>query len=135
GDPTAPDWPERLRCAFEEAYKMLYGRLVPGGAPECMTFSVNVAAAAPELATAREGEEPVRGFGAEPVATRTMIDPATGEGRTVGVYPRDDLAEGAHVEGPAVIVEDETTIVLPATFRARVGRDGIIDCTRKDARP
>ena len=44
---------------------------------------------------------------------------------------RDALEMGRGVEGPALIVEDETTIVLPASRSASVASDGTIDIQAK----
>ncbi|XWN29592.1 MAG: hydantoinase/oxoprolinase family protein [Devosia sp.] len=121
---------ERLQNAFETAYRGVYERLVPDGVPECLTFSVNVATAADREDTMLGATETAAE--AAPVGERAIVDPATGEAMSVPVFDRTRLQTGAHINGPAVIVEDETTIVLPAAFRATVCADGTIDCRRKE---
>jgi N-methylhydantoinase A len=37
-----------------------------------------------------------------------------------GYYRRDELAEGAVVDGPAVILQQDTTVVVPPTWRAKI---------------
>ena len=43
------------------------------------------------------------------------------------IVDRAKLQIGMGIEGPALIVEDETTIVLPASRRAIAAADGAID--------
>jgi len=115
-----------LRGAFEKLYRRLYGRLVPDGRIECLTWSVRVTAPPP----ARETETPLPSIGNEAgsVGARTLVDPETGESVTVEEHARADLDERSSVAGPAVITEDETTIFIPRGFSARVAPDGAIDC-------
>ena len=47
---------------------------------------------------------------------------------------RDELGAGAIVRGPAVIVEDDTTTVIPARFDARVDPRGYIVMERRGSR-
>ena len=57
-----------------------------------------------------------------------MFDPASGQAVNAQIVARDQLAVGAlGIEEPALIVEDETTIVLPASRRAVAAADGAID--------
>jgi N-methylhydantoinase A len=45
------------------------------------------------------------------------------------VVPRSQLAAGDTVKGPALITEDETTIVVPSSRVAIARPDGTIDIT------
>ena len=42
------------------------------------------------------------------------------------VYERCRLAPGMRIDGPAVIVEDETTTLVPASFGAEINASGYI---------
>ena len=46
------------------------------------------------------------------------------------VAPRALMRDGAHLPGPAIITEAETTIIIPAGFTATGRADGCIDITR-----
>ena len=60
-------------------------------------------------------------------ATRALFDPAVGQPTKAQVVNRRSLTPGQWVQGPAVITEDETTIVLPTSRRAMAQPDGTID--------
>jgi N-methylhydantoinase A len=49
----------------------------------------------------------------------------------VAIYERQDLAPGAVIPGPAVIVEDETSTIVSRSFDARIDALGYIELTRK----
>ena len=74
---------------------------------------------------------------AEPVATRALVDTATGEAAAAKVYERARLAPGATVPGPAVLVEKDTTTVVSAAFEAEVHPLGHVIMTARapDPRP
>ena len=55
-----------------------------------------------------------------PSGQRRIVDTVTGESVTAPVYQRRDLPPGAQINGPAVIVEDDTATVVSGRFRARV---------------
>ena len=46
---------------------------------------------------------------------------------------RDTMTTGQTVQGPAIITEDETTIIVPSTRRAIAHPDGTIELTLKGA--
>ena len=46
------------------------------------------------------------------------------------VYRRDQLPLGYRITGPAIIVEDYSTIVIPPKWEARVGKFGVIEVRR-----
>jgi N-methylhydantoinase A len=43
-----------------------------------------------------------------------------GESRVAPLYRRADLAPGHRLSGPAVIMQEDTTVVIPTGFTARV---------------
>ena len=55
-----------------------------------------------------------------PSGQRRIVDTVTGEPFTAPVYQRRDLPPGAQLNGPAVIVEDDTATVVSGRFRAQV---------------
>ena len=42
------------------------------------------------------------------------------------IFQRDEMKPGQHIKGPAVITEDETTIVIPSSRQAIAQPDGCI---------
>ena len=58
---------------------------------------------------------------------RFVFDPALGKSVNALVLSRDDMVEGTYVQGPAVITEDETTIIVPTSRLAIRQPDGCID--------
>ncbi len=119
-----------LQAAFDDAYRRLYGRLIPGLDVEVLSFGLSLASAA----------RPVRPVEAEPApltpapaGRRQLLDPAAGEALEVPVYRRADLVPGAALAGPAIIAEDDTTILVPAACRARVDGRGHVWLEREPA--
>jgi N-methylhydantoinase A len=106
-----------LRAGFEAAYTALFGRVIPRLEVEAMTFALSLSAARPLPSPA--AEPPPR---AAPAAagTRDVTDPATGATEPAAVFERTALAPGMALPGPALIVEDGTTTVVPRGMTARI---------------
>ena len=71
---------------------------------------------------------------AAPIGRRPVYEPAKGELVEMPIYARTDLKPGVGVDGPAVIVEDETTTIVPASFGATVNARGDIVMEARHAR-
>ena len=113
---------------FETDYTRLFGRTVAGLDVEITVWSVN----------ATTPPSPVEPLGAAGqggtiigTGTRAVFDPALAQVVDAAVVARTDLMDGATIDGPAVITEDETTIIVPASRTATHLPDGCIDLTRK----
>jgi len=112
---------EALVEAFEKSYEQIYGLRIPDGEVEAVTWSVTVSTlpqavqpiALPEATRQRE-----------PLSTRPAWEPALGEQREFGLHWRFDLHTGEKIAGPALVAEDETTIVVPAGWMARLDEQG-----------
>ena len=125
--PPASDGPidrstlEALVEAFEKSYEQIYGLRIPDGEVEAVTWSVTVSTlpqavqpiALPEATRQRET-----------LSTRLVWEPALGEQRDFGLHWRFDLHTGENIAGPALVAEDETTIVVPAGWMARLDEQG-----------
>lgn len=119
-NPTAQTFLER----FEANYTALFGRRVEGMEIEITVWSVN--AATPTAAVTRA---PIAAPTTAPAPSghRALFDAALGTASDAAIYHRNTLRPGTHVLGPAIITEDETTIIIP-TSRAAFGLgDGCID--------
>jgi N-methylhydantoinase A len=118
-----------LRDAFEEAYRRLYSRVIPGVEVEILSWVMLLSAPRPaEGETVLPTPDP---YTAQPARARPVFDPETGEFIEVAIHKRGDLRPGALIPGPAVIVEDETSIVVSQLFDARVNAFGYIELTRR----
>jgi N-methylhydantoinase A len=112
---------EVARC-FEAAYRETYGRLLDG-------MPVRVL----NLRTAVIGRRPKFDLAALAPATDASVEAARRPGRRVrfegtwheaAVYDRLALPAGAEVDGPAVLEQPDTTIVIEPGHRGRVDRLG-----------
>ncbi len=121
----APD-AETFLALFEHDYSALFGRTVEGMDVEITVWSVNAS-------TPVDDVEPVAVASDTSAANidgeRAIFDPALGELTQASVILREDMLNGQTVVGPAAIVEDETTIILPASRQAVKQPDGCIDMT------
>ena len=111
-----------LQRRFDEAYRSLYGRIIPGMGVEIMSWSVTVSTRVTRAPRARS----VARIAARPAARRKVFDPTLARWREVPVYERSSLAPGSRVRGPALISEDQTTVFVTAGFDAAVNNLGYI---------
>ena len=116
---------ERL---FAEDYTKLFGRPVAGMDVEITVWSVN--ATTPPDDVARIAEAPA-GAAAPEATRRRVFDPALSDFTDATVVLRDDMVSGATAAGPAVVTEDETTIIIPTSRHAIRQPDGCIDIRLK----
>ena len=118
-----------ITALFEEAYRRLYSRPIPGVDIEILSWVVTISAPAQgKLASAM----PIRPNEPKPRGRRPLFDPQAGEFQDVPIYWRGDLAPGAKIAGPAVIAEDDTSTVVSPLFEARLDKFGYIALTRRE---
>jgi N-methylhydantoinase A len=118
----------RLKAAFEKLYEQVYGLRIPNQEAEVITWSVTVSSRAPrpKRASKVSAKLPPTSRG-----KRLVYDPALGKEVGAPVYWRFDMVPGAHVKGPAIIAEDETSTIVGANFRARINSLGYIVLERR----
>ncbi|SEM84896.1 N-methylhydantoinase A [Loktanella fryxellensis] len=129
GFADAPD-ADTLQTLFADAYTALFGRTVQGLAPEITVWSVDARTPVPPVTPV-----PATPAGVLPAgdgATRALFDAASGAWDTARVQPRAALPPGAPLPGPALITEDETTVVVPASRTATMLADGCIALSLKE---
>ena len=113
---------------FEEDYIKLFGRTVTGMDIEITVWAVN--ATTPPEKVARVAEA-TAGMAAMAVGNRPLFDAGLGRAVPADVINRDTMEPGQTVQGPAIITEDETTIIVPSTRCAIAHPDGTIALTLK----
>jgi N-methylhydantoinase A len=117
-----------FEARFIEDYSKLFGRPVAGMDIEITVWSVN--ATTPPEKVARIGETTGAGI-ATSAGDRRIFDAAAGKYLDAQIVKRCDMAAGARAAGPVAIVEDETTIIVPASRDAIRQPDGCIDIVLK----
>ena len=124
--PLAPDAGETIRVAFDAEYARFYDRPVPGSDVEVLSYAVALATALASPLPAGMGW--ARGLAAEPTSRGSQLirDPVSTEAAEWPVYDRMSLAPGAHISGPAVIAEDETSTLVGAAWDATMQADGAL---------
>ncbi|MGE0418374.1 MAG: hydantoinase/oxoprolinase family protein [Acetobacteraceae bacterium] len=115
--------PAGLRAAFDATYGRLFGRVIPRLEVEALTWTLALSQPAAPVAVAAN---PVDSGLADPTGSRELVDAATGTTVQAAVHARVDLRPGHRVPGPAAIVEEGTTTILPAGFTARIAAGGEI---------
>jgi N-methylhydantoinase A len=118
----------QFEALFEREYQTLFGRNVAGMDIEITVWSVNATTTA----------APVKSLAPQPAGQRltathyrSLFDAASAQKIQAAHWRRADLAIGAELDGPAVIGEDETTIIVPKSRRARAMSDGCIELTAR----
>jgi len=129
GQAMAPD-AATFEALFEAEYAKLFGRVVTGLDIEITVWSVN--ATTPPAAVTKVAKVQA-GVAARTQSSRQMFDSAIAAFVAAQVVARGDLVPGATVAGPAILTEDETTIIIPSSRHALCQPDGCIDITVKGA--
>ncbi|MGI9450605.1 MAG: hydantoinase/oxoprolinase family protein, partial [Geminicoccaceae bacterium] len=111
----------QLATDFEATYQEIYGVRLDHVGIEITAWSLTVAATA---STAAPYAEPIistnKGTTAKPSGTRDVCEPTTGRTKTYDLYRRVDLQPGDFLKGPAIIIEDQTSTVVPSGWRAHL---------------
>jgi N-methylhydantoinase A len=117
-----------FHTAFEQEYRRLYSRVIPGVEVEVLSWVLLLSAPVP-IETVTAIPSPTS-YSPKPARIRPVFDPETGEFIEVAIYERRDLRPGALIPGPAIIVEDETSTVVSRLFDARIDAFGYIELIR-----
>ena len=123
----SPD-PKTFKVLFEKDYIDLFGRVVEGMDIEITVWSVNSTTLAETVAPAKKLNEFTE---AVSMLQRPVFDPILGQFVPASIFQRESLQPGCRIFGPAAIVEDETTIILPSSRQAVCQLDGCIDITEE----
>jgi len=124
---TAPD-KATFKARFIEDYVKLFGRSVAGMDIEITVWSVN-ATTPPE--PVERTPNTARTNAAPSIGKRMLFDPALAAYVPASIVSRNDMVTGSTTDGPSIIIEDETTIIVPSSRTARRQADGCIDLSAK----
>jgi N-methylhydantoinase A len=113
-----------LRDAFDAEYRRLYGRLIPGLDVEILSWTLTL--------TAREAAAPEALPEPDPAGLPKAVATARLDDVDVPVLHREGLSPGHAGPGPLLVVEDQTTTVVPAGFRLRVDARGALVLERAE---
>ena len=119
---TKPETADYKTC-FEREYEQLFARTVAGMEIEITVWSVNAYTEPPE---ARPVQQQAHQRTLETTNTRPLFDPALSTFVNATVAQRDAVKETTQIIGPAMLTEDETTIVVPSSRDAVACGDGTI---------
>jgi N-methylhydantoinase A len=119
-----PGWRDQVRQRFAAQYEERFGTLAPSDVEvEILTWRVTSRGPRPEarltLGTEPDGADPL-------VGTRPAYFPETGGYVATPVYDRSRLAPGVSLDGPAIVQEPQSTLVLSPGMSATVDKDGCI---------
>jgi N-methylhydantoinase A len=123
GRPFEPGDGDTLAGLFAEAYVRIFGRTVAGLAVEAVSWSTKVSAPAPPTAVV---PAVVQVSSPAPSGRRLVFDGAAYDFVDAAVHGRANLRPGDTIEGPAIIVESQTSTLVPTTFAATVLADGCL---------
>ena len=113
---------------FIEDYSKLFGRPVEGMDIEITVWSVNATTPPEKVMRMDEAD------GSDVVTVagqRLLFDAALAKYLDAQIVNRFDMGSGQRAKGPAAVVEDETTIIVPASRDAIRQPDGCIDVVVK----
>ena len=109
-------------------YEALFSRCIPDAEIEILSWSVLISGALREI-------EPLGplpdGYAAEPSASRKLYSRALSHWSDTPVHNRTSLGAGSRIEGPAIIVEEETSTMVSASFCAIIDTASNIILQRK----
>jgi N-methylhydantoinase A len=128
----AGDWLPPIRAEFDRLHERTYGHASAEEQVEVVALRLTAFGRMPELALQPlpEGKAvppPEAQRGALPVCFEAGAGPTP-----CPVYHRDGLLAGNEIDGPALVLEDGATIVLPPGFRLAVTRLGSLLITRME---
>jgi N-methylhydantoinase A len=122
--PVGPGWADAVRRSFAEQYERLFGKVSPQGLEvEILSWRLKSRGPEPALALSPLVDEQA----ADPlVGHRPAYFPDAGGYVATAVYDRYRLTPGTRLEGPALVQERESTLVLAPGMRCLVADDGSV---------
>ena len=118
----------RLSDAFEKEYRRQYARPVPGMKIEILNWAVGVS-----TMTEPPGKSPGEMRENRPLAKQShrILCDQDGVYKEADCFNRADLRPGDHIEGPALVLEAQTTTLISSDIAAHVDGIGNLVLARK----
>jgi N-methylhydantoinase A len=114
-----------LAAAFHRGHERRYGHADARAPAEIVDIRVQMRGVMPRVPLA---EVPAGSGSPVPRSRRTVrLD---GAPVTAAVFARDGLGRGDRIEGPAIVEQDDTTVLVPAGFGGTVDRHGNLHVRR-----
>ena len=115
----------RLRAGLEARYEAQYRLRIEGVALEFLTWTVAVSAPTPSMRWAEGGADDAGASSSAPVQ-RAVFDPRLGQAVPHAVHQRAAMTAEDVVNGPALVVEPQTTTLVPPGWTLQVGLGGTL---------
>ncbi len=122
-----PEDSETLRKSFESEYQRLYTRSVPGQQPEILSWTLAAIGPKPQGAPSKMPGKEEKGDG---VGRRKIFDSSLSRYIVADTYRRENITLGQQIAGPALIMEDQTTIIVSKGYVAETHEKGHMILTR-----
>ena len=119
---------DTFESRFIEDYIKLFGRAVEGMDIEITVWSVNASTPHEEVNSLSENKQTKK---TPSHSKRKLFDHDKEDFKIVDVVLRNSMSAGSSVDGPAIITEDETTIIVPANREAICQSDGSVEMRLK----
>ena len=123
---------ETLCEGYDKVYSRLYARPIPGMQIEVTSWSVTVSTV---QSNSFEAPRPITAGRPDPVSFRDIYNAESGNNISVPYYQRELLHPGDRIDGPALIVESQTTTFLTTSFDASIDSLGNILIDKKTELP
>src|SRR5690606_10094243 len=114
---------------FEECYQKLYGHLVPRARPQVLTWRLTGRSSIVRQQFELGEDRPTKEV---QVQQREIYLPLQARFGTVPVYERYALVPGTLLEGPLVLEERESTLVVPVSAEIEIRQDRTVSITLKE---
>jgi N-methylhydantoinase A len=108
---------KKLRAQYEARYERQFGLRIADVPVEFLTWSVNVSTAAVDVESAKASGKKASATSRE---KRKVFDPSSGKLESIPLFRRADLTPGMRLAGPALVVEPQTTTLVPRGWRCSV---------------
>ena len=117
-----------LKQYFEMEYKKLFGRIVENLDIEATLWAVNTSTRKKEIKKLKKLNKKIA---VKPVAKRMVFEASLGRKVSYKVFMRNQLKESNFVSGPALIIENETSIIVSSNRALIFQSDGSLEIRAK----
>ena len=125
-----PDDGKMLEQHFHEVYRRYYNRTIPGLRAQALTWTLNLAL---DVADTVEPAATPAAAGLPPLKDKTRVfDAGLGAFVEASVFDRLTMTPGCAFQGPALVVEEQTTTYVPPGFTGAMGAGGHLILERQD---